>query len=649
MAEAIRVVNEDVQYICGEFESSDQFGDLILEDGTRAVIVNGNLFTLDGQTLVLQDDDSLTQYCIDDFKQLSDVNDEVHCTDADDNSRDVVYIQNDDMQRDETLQYHLADCNTSVDGPVELKMLKLEGDQAFGEIVDLDEFLKSQGMESEATGVEYTIVSDSELEFQQGATKPRTDEMLQFDGACKINDGYFSNIRGRNLLTGQPITLSRYMYKLRERITNEKLMVGKKKPPPSMVNHSLNTLLHRKFTLGRSTDGKKIVGKIINIKRREEERKHPKADEKKERVPISDKVANDFATTSDHQYNSCQPGDGIEEIDDTLSDTATSSIAAPGNILVHERVVGRESFETISKIMSGLMNMDSVKRKLLNKNIVIKLVEKIANRESKIFYSSGCMMQEYRLSDIDDRLAVETSRFVPDANTKKAIFEPSTEPTANVTITVTEDETGAKVTKVSLDPSTEHRCTVCGKSFLGAVFLKLHTKSHSFKLESEALSAARSSPPHRHVEGMFECAECNRKFPTSVALRRHISAHFNRASACKYCDRSFATAQQLKSHVESHGDYGPEEGGAGQRRRCFGCSTCGRKFSRQSNLQRHLEIHRGDGARFTCNVCGCAYHYASSLTRHVVQNHVQGVDAAAGDESEVMHVVNLEEFLQIQN
>lgn len=74
-----------------------------------------------------------------------------------------------------------------------------------------------------------------------------------------------SSITGRNLLTGQKVTLNNYFGKLKK---NLKSFDKQKSIQDSITKRKnlLNNLLNKKLRLGKTMNGKQLIGKIIQIR-----------------------------------------------------------------------------------------------------------------------------------------------------------------------------------------------------------------------------------------------------------------------------------------------------------------------------------------------------------------------------------------------
>lgn len=139
-------------------------------------------------------------------------------------------------------------------------------------------------------------------------------------------------ITGKNLITGQTVTLDKYFNKLKQRITNSQ-STNSKKQLNSFVHKinndkkNLNSSSNKKVVVGTTKEGKKIYGQILQIF--QGEKNELKNEEK-------------------------QP-----------------------QIAVKKFTLTKENFDDIiRKTLSGLMELESIQRKLESTNLEVKVVEK---------------------------------------------------------------------------------------------------------------------------------------------------------------------------------------------------------------------------------------------------------------------------------
>ncbi|XP_058173582.1 zinc finger protein 345-like [Anopheles ziemanni] len=108
----------------------------------------------------------------------------------------------------------------------------------------------------------------------------------------------------------------------------------------------------------------------------------------------------------------------------------------------------------------------------------------------------------------------------------------------------------------------QHVCSVCGKTFRSADYLRIHTKLH-----------ADATP--------YKCF-CGAQFKLKVYLTSHRKTVHNEGHTCKYCKKSFPYASLLKEHENQH--RGNKE---------IQCEFCGKEFYTSSSARHHMQKVHG--------------------------------------------------------
>ncbi|DBA04881.1 TPA: hypothetical protein N0F65_006883 [Lagenidium giganteum] len=109
----------------------------------------------------------------------------------------------------------------------------------------------------------------------------------------------------------------------------------------------------------------------------------------------------------------------------------------------------------------------------------------------------------------------------------------------------------------------------------------------------------REKPNKRNV---FVCSECDKRFPRSFALRRHLRIHTGtKPYACDHegCTQRFNTSGNLSRHKRIHSGERP-----------YPCifATCGKRFNTSTKLKRHMRIHFPEGEHlFRCIGLDCTW------------------------------------------
>ena len=122
-----------------------------------------------------------------------------------------------------------------------------------------------------------------------------------------------------------------------------------------------------------------------------------------------------------------------------------------------------------------------------------------------------------------------------------------------------------------------------------------------------------SSDKASNIENEYKCKICNKKFPKSKGLYRHMKLHGNKNYKCNQCSNEYSRSDHLKRHLISHGE----------NKTPFECEECYQRFSNKSHLNRHLKaIHTNyENFRFKCDTCDIMFDKKFKLNKHNSKSH----------------------------
>ncbi|VEN62036.1 unnamed protein product [Callosobruchus maculatus] len=707
MSQTINAVDEDgnIQYVLNDSSGfilqssdSDQFSNLICTDGTQAFFLDGALIAdssdENGQTYVLQDDGDLSQYYIQETDGIF-VSEEkespatglleavTSVTGDDDCSSQSQLIQFIDDEgnlinaqiasilclQDETEttgEYQLVeDYQAGIDG---MQTLQLETSQ----MVELKDLIQQQEESSvqieDENRYQYVILEDGKLHIQSYAEYEASNEINQV--ATKPAPVEWENITGRNLITGKQLSL-------RSLAENPQKISPKRK---RKKKGGLEVLLNKKLNLGRTVDGKKLVGKIIHVGKRKQEGdaaiEAVKEDVNQEnahtedtRDGLTDSLS--FEDSYASQATFVQAKHSLDIKDDVIDSSgfkdtnvvqaiSSKRVSTTSDIqyILKRKIICKDVLEQISKILSGLMKLDSVNKRFRNKYLLIKAIARRYVQSKKRFekdfsYSSGYMVETYSVNqetgDLteswsyvhDDRINSEESS---DAEApKNVMFEDLLQLTLLITL-----QKNRQHVKVMMEPDgSPFRCDACDKTFRTKMLLNLHLSTmHDISLHIKqcehcpfaSASDAEYEDHRKYHDGqqVLGCVEegCEASFSTLEKLSIHAEVHRKDNNKCSSSpagsddNNKDVSKNQLTSHgIENTTFLTIEEKDANDKNReaktkIYTCDICQHTFSRSFNLMRHVLIHVGK-PMYSCSICGSAYHYVSSLTKHMVRNHVK--------------------------
>ncbi|KAL3272248.1 hypothetical protein HHI36_022730 [Cryptolaemus montrouzieri] len=590
-----------------QYEEIDDINNVINIDGTQAIFMEGRFYIpANTQTILLPENDS--RYILNDTGDI---------------------LCNDNLETVLTKQ----------------KLPFIKNDKARGDLINIESLLENFNDKSrteddtEMKNYEYIV----ELENFEGLQDSQ-DSFLEHnswnmsknveDAALKAMD--VSKITGKNLLTGQTVTLDSYLEKIKN--ANRELTLKQAEEMSKTIRKkgphtALTNLLNKKLTIGKTSTGRRLVGKVIHIGKKEADAEvsdgvpRLKSEVIEEGIPeqveedtcvlpihgISEKESFERGITEDNHTNSTilidSPDDLSTEIELSEDGNGTNEIM----------------LEYVSRTLTNLMEMETVSKKLKRKNLCIKVTERVIKEEKlkvNVFQIRGHLELQggFGEEEYEERWHFKLDEKGEGMWTNNKSFKKFLE-TMRISISIVQMDGVIQSTKVNLSCCQE-RCSLCPKQFRTIHKLKSHMKLVHHVIDNQffcqlcdvSLENKDVFTKHRqyHVERkeLFSCPHCDKHFLSETKMTKHMAAHDSinwkltcsvcgaacskmsswrkhmlthsgvKPYSCTQCFKQFATLCDLNYHVRVHDP-----------KNCYVCKVCNRSFSRYSNLQRHSEIH----------------------------------------------------------
>ena len=155
-------------------------------------------------------------------------------------------------------------------------------------------------------------------------------------------------------------------------------------------------------------------------------------------------------------------------------------------------------------------------------------------------------------------------------------------------------------------------CEICNVSFAGKSNLTQHlrSKSHEYTMENKIKKESPTKNKHEILENNHKCHQCNKRFPSSAFLIRHVNIvhELKENFKCFTCHECFKNAKDLNEHLEDEheGDFIKKE-----------CEFCPKSFKLAQKLQWHVGLYHA----ITCQSC---LALRRALNEHVRGKHESG-------------------------
>ncbi|XP_018334288.1 zinc finger protein 37 homolog isoform X2 [Agrilus planipennis] len=415
------------------------------------------------------------------------------------------------------------------------------------------------------------LSSDVQLRTEQddriAAQLEALQQSISFDNPGVVCD--LGSITGKNLITGQVVTLDSYLERLEKRkgTIQEELLRSPVKRQSGNYNISdrdenstkYKRIINKNAVSDKLRIGRKLKGKIVKIEKKQSTTEFKKV----QNAPDNSEQTIKKQNKEKNENSNCSP---------TTSYTLTK---------MQTLLVLKNAKEKVSSTLVGLMDLDSIRDQLKDKNIVIQLIEKTYDCSKKGYnkamaYFYGRMMvkenkegKRWELVLINNKATEVTwmNNNVSNGSEPLNKSDICQQPTVCVHLLVTTDKHSKKTTRVNIEHIPSSHCPFCNKTI--ETSLQVHL--------------CQVHVPETTIG--FVCSQCELNFDSMTRLQKHLRIH----------SRSYR----------------------------FECGTCSKKFTRHTNWQRHMDVHKSASeVAYHCDICGCGFNYASSLTRHIVQKHI---------------------------
>lgn len=106
--------------------------------------------------------------------------------------------------------------------------------------------------------------------------------------------------------------------------------------------------------------------------------------------------------------------------------------------------------------------------------------------------------------------------------------------------------------------------------------------------EKQKRGGVKSRKDTKTEEVCKQCPTCNKIFPTTAKLSRHMKTHStDMPYKCKVCNKAFSHSGNYKIHLRMHTDERP-----------FKCNVCGKGCRQAQDLEKHMRTHTGNNSKY---------------------------------------------------
>ncbi|XP_022818928.1 zinc finger protein 77-like isoform X17 [Spodoptera litura] len=165
-----------------------------------------------------------------------------------------------------------------------------------------------------------------------------------------------------------------------------------------------------------------------------------------------------------------------------------------------------------------------------------------------------------------------------------------------------------------------YNCAVCDKNFPSLFHLNRHTITHflSYVCHVCGSSYVATTGLLRHVRSKHQnyevsCKKCKKVFPTMEAKEKHRRTQKScMPYCCSKCQERFLDYKTRKKHMEvAHG----------QSKRTYRCADCNIDFVTENSYYEHFKLHHSEDCA-VCKHCGMKFLSLYRLKRHISKHNV---------------------------
>lgn len=119
---------------------------------------------------------------------------------------------------------------------------------------------------------------------------------------------------------------------------------------------------------------------------------------------------------------------------------------------------------------------------------------------------------------------------------------------------------------------------------------------------------------HDHPKDEFDdkCSYCNRMYPNSMLLAKHLRAQCEntlKTFSCHVCGIKFMWKSSCDGHIEKMHSIEMKK----EKSKTFVCEMCDKTFIRAEHLERHKKIHIPAEKKFSCDLCKKKFNRKDNL------------------------------------